>query len=59
MKDNRKLAKWIRDKIIRGYPNEPLVNHNKTWCRVPTQNELSSWISQYQLRRFLKEDEYL
>ena len=57
MKDNRKLAKWIRDKIIRGYPNEPLVNHNKPWCRVPTQNELSSWISQYQLRRFLKEDE--
>ena len=50
MIDNKELAKWIRNEILKGYPNTPLLNHDKSWCQVPTENELSFWIQQFKTR---------
>ena len=48
--DNKELAKWIRKEILKGWPNTPLLNHDKSWCQVPTEDELSFWIQQFKTK---------
>ena len=43
----KKLAKFIRDKMTRGYPHKPLLNCYKTYCQVPTEEMLREWIKEY------------
>jgi hypothetical protein len=50
MIDNIELAKWIRKEILKGWPNTPLLNHDKSWCQVPTEDELSFWIQQFKTK---------
>ena len=47
MIDNKELAKWIQNEILKGYPNTPLLNYTKSMCQVPTESELTFWIQQY------------
>ena len=47
MIDNKELAKWIRNEILKGYPNTPLLNYTKSMCQVPTESELAFWIQQF------------
>jgi len=56
--NNKKLAKWIRKEILKGYPNTPLLNHDKSWCQVPTENELAFWIGQYKTRKCVGHSEW-
>ena len=51
MLSEQKLAKWIRNEILKGYPNRPLLNYDKSWCQVPTEDELAFWIGQYKRRK--------
>ena len=48
--DNKELAKWIRKEILKGWPNTPLLNHDKSWCQVPTESELMFWIQQFKAK---------
>ena len=41
------LSKFIREKILRGWPDTPLLNHDKSWCQVPKEEQLTKWIDQY------------
>jgi len=41
------LSKFIREKILRGWPNTPLLNHDKSWCQVPKEAQLDKWIKEY------------
>ena len=41
------LSKFIRKKILRGWPNTPLLNHDKTYCQVPKEEQLTKWIDEY------------
>ncbi len=43
----KKLAKFIRGKMTRGYPHKPLLNCYKTYCQVPTEKMLEKWIKEY------------
>ena len=52
MKDNGKLAKHIYKEI----QNLQWKSRGELFTKL-TPNAISSWISQYQLKRFLKEDE--
>ena len=47
MIDNKELAKWIQNEILKGYPNTPLLNYTKSMCQVPTESELTFWIQQF------------
>ena len=49
MINNKELAEYIYTQITKGYPSTPLLNHDKSWCRVPTEDELAFWIQQHQL----------
>ena len=44
---NKKLAEFIRNKILRGWPDTPLLNHDKSWCQVPTTDQLTKWIDEF------------
>ena len=44
---NTGLSKFIREKILRGWPNTPLLNHDKTYCQVPKEEQLTKWIDEY------------
>ena len=58
MLSEQKLAKWIRNEILKGYPNRPLLNYDKSWCQVPTEDELSFWIGQYKRRKCVGHSEW-
>ena len=47
MIDDKELAKWIQNEILKGYPNTPLLNCTKSMCQVPTESELTFWIQQF------------
>ena len=40
------LSKFIREKILRGRLVIPL-NHDKTYCQVPKEEQLTKWIDEY------------
>tara|TARA_R110000824_G_scaffold62499_2_gene165455 strand:+ start:719 stop:931 length:213 start_codon:yes stop_codon:yes gene_type:complete len=46
---NQTIAKFIYTQITKGWPDTPLLNHDKSWCQVPTEDELSFWIQQHRL----------
>ena len=47
MKD---LAQYIYTQITKGWPSTPLLNHDKSWCQVPTEDELVCWIHQFKTK---------
>jgi len=44
--DNKELAKYLSKRI----KEDGLVNYRKTWCQVPTEDDLSFWIQQFKTR---------
>ena len=46
MIDNKELAKYLSKRI----KEDGLVNYRKTWCQVPTEDDLSFWIQQFKTR---------
>ena len=46
MIDNKELAKYLSKHI----KEDGLVNYRKTWCQVPTEDDLSFWIQQFKTR---------
>jgi hypothetical protein len=52
------LAKYIHKQLTKGYPDTPLLNHDKSWCRVPTENELAYWIQAYKTRKCVGHSEW-
>ena len=48
MIDNKELAKYLSKRI----KEDGLVNYRKTWCQVPTEDDLSFWIQQFKTRKW-------
>ena len=46
MIDNKELAKYLSKRI----KEDGLINYRKTWCQVPTEDDLSFWIQQFKTR---------
>ena len=47
------LAEYILLKLREGWPQN-LTNWDKSWCRIPTKEELQKWITEfYELQQFL------
>jgi len=44
--DNKELAKYLSKRI----KEDGLINYRKTWCQVPTEDDLSFWIQQFKTR---------
>ena len=46
MIDNKELAKYLSKRI----KEDGLINYRKTWCQVPTEDDLSFWIQQFKIK---------
>ena len=47
------LAEYILLKLKEGWPQN-LTNWDKSWCKIPTKEELQKWITEfYELQQFL------
>jgi len=40
------LAEYILSKLQEGWPHH-LTNWDKSWCRIPTKEELQKWITEF------------
>ena len=40
------LAEYILLKLREGWPQN-LTNWDKSWCRIPTKEELQKWITEF------------
>ena len=43
----QELASFLHKKMQRGWPDLPLLNHDKSWCEVPTEKMLIKWILEF------------
>ena len=54
MIDNKELAKYLSKRI----KENELVNYRKTWCQVPTEEDLEFWIQQFKTREVCGHSEW-